>query len=292
MRRHRLTAFFLLAFAISWGIPGLFLLMSSVGAVDISVQRHSPLAYLFFWGPALSALVLVAVTQGRVGIAAFAGRMYQGRYKWRWWTSVVIGVPMLKLLAYALADDAVPPSVLASTLTAEVLLWTALTALIESPVAELGWRGYALPLLQRHMSGFVAALVLGALWALWYIPWLLPGTVMNWSPAGDSIPAIVRFFAGTIALSVILTVVFNGSEGCIPLIVVYRWLTNPPHPWELGTHIAYVDTVITLTAAVILVFAVRRRYLARVNRWTAVTPGVADPEVVRAEGTHRLRFRV
>jgi uncharacterized protein len=276
MRRHRLTAFFILAFVISWGIPGLLLLMSAVGAVEVSVQRHSHLAFLFFWGPALSAVIMIALTQRRAGLAAFMRGLYQGPFKWRWWTSVVIGVPLLKLLAYALADGVVPLDVLASTLTVDVLAWTALVALLESPVAELGWRGYALPLLQRHMSGLVAALVLGVIWAIWYIPWLLPGTVMNWSPGGDSIPAIVRFFAGAIALSVILTVVFNGSQGCVPLIVVFRWLTNPPHPWELGAHITYVDTVITLTTAAILIFAVRKRYLARANRWTTVTPDIDE----------------
>lgn len=290
MRRHPLTAFFVLAFAISWGIPGLFLLLSAVGAVEVSVQRYTPFAFLFFWGPALSAVVMIALTQRRAGLAAFARRLYQGPYKWRWWTAVVIGVPLLKLMAYALADDVVPPNVLASTLTANVLAWIALMALLESPVAEIGWRGYALPLLQRHMSGLVAGILLGVIWAIWYIPWLLPGTVMNWSPGGDSIPAIIRFFAGAIALSVILTVVFNGSNGCISLIAAFRWLTNPPHPWELGAHITYVDTVITLTTAAILIFAVRRRYLAHVNRWTVVTRDIDEHHEGSVSPSQRARF--
>ncbi len=277
MRRHRLTAFFLLTFGLSWGIPGLFLLASSIGAVTVPIERHSPLAFLFFWGPAISALLVIALTDGAVGLRGFVRRMYSGPYKWRWWLAVVTGIPLLKVLAYALADDAIPVDMLAATLSTDVLLSIGLLALLEGPVAELGWRGYALPLLQRHVTGLVAAIILGALWALWYMPWLLPGTVMNWSLGGDSIPAIVRFFAATIGLSVTITIVFNGSEGCIPLIVLFRWLTNPPHPWQPGTHISYVDSVITVTTAVILVFVLRSRYLSNNNRFTAVTATPQSP---------------
>lgn len=282
MREHRLIAFFLLAFGISWGIPGLLLLASHLGAATVSVGRHSALAFLFFWAPALSAVCIVTWTQGRAGLRAFLRRAVGGHFKWRWWMSVIIGVPFLKLLAYTLADDAIPFDVLRETLTTGALVSVALFALFETPIAELGWRGFALPLLQRHVNGLVAAIILGVVWSVWYMPWLLPGTAMNWSLGGDSIPAIVRFFAGAIALSVVMTVVFNGSEGSVPLMVLFRWLNNPPHPWDLGTHVAYVDTVVTITAAGILVFVLRHRYLSRTNCSTEVTPGL--PESVSRSG--------
>jgi uncharacterized protein len=276
MRRHRLIAFFVITFAISWGIPGLVLLASTLGVAAVSIDRHSPLSFLFFWAPALSAFLVIGWTQGRGGVRSFLRSIVRRRYKWRWWTSVVVGLPLLKLLAYALADDGIPIDVLASDLASGALVPIALLVLLESPVSEIGWRGFALPLLQRRLNGLIAAIVLGVIWSIWFMPWLLPGTVMNWSLGGDSIPAIVRFFAGAIALSIIMTVVFNGSEGSILLMVVFRWLNNPPHPWELGTHIAYVDTVITITTAVILVFILRRRYLSRTNRYTGVTPEDAE----------------
>ena len=276
MREHRLIAFFLIAFGISWSIPGVLLLASTMGAIEVSFARHSPLSVLFFCAPALSALIVIALTQGRAGLTAYLRHVFRGPYKWRWWTSVIIGVPLLKILAWLLAEDGIPFDVLTATLTADALFFAAALALVETPIGELGWRGFALPLLQRRVNGLVAALILGVIWAIWYMPWLLPGTVMNWSLGGDSIPAIVRFFAGAIALSVTMTVIFNGSSGSIPLMIIFRWLSNPPHPWELGTHISYVDTVITVTAAVILIFVVRKRYLSRSNRYMYVTPGLDD----------------
>jgi hypothetical protein len=277
MRQHRLIAFFLITFGLSWGVPGVLLLASRLGATAVSVDRHSPLSFLFFWAPMLSALIVISWTQGRSGLTAFLRHTLKGKFKWRWWTSVIIGVPLLKLLAYVLADDGMPFDMLASMFTSGTLASIALLALIETPVSELGWRGFALPMLQRRVTGLVAAIILGVVWAIWYMPWLLPGTIMNWSLGGDSIPAIVRFFAGAIALSVIMTVVFNGSEGSIPLMLLFRWLNNPPHPWELGAHISYVDAVITVTTAVILIFVLRRRYLSRRNLYMKVTPGAAWP---------------
>ncbi len=274
MRRHRLVAFFLISFALSWGIPGVLLLASASGAIDISIARHSPLSFLFFWTPALSALIVIGWTQGRHGIWLFLRRSIRGRFKWRWWAAVVVGIPLLKVLAYGLSEDSIPFDMQAAA-TGSALAYAGLLALLESPLSELGWRGFALPLMQRRMSGLLAAITLGAVWAVWYMPWLLPGTVMNWSLGGDSIPAIVRFFTGAIALSITMTVVFNGSEGSMPLMLLFRWLNSPPPHWELGTHVSYVDTVITITTAVVLIFVLRTRYLSRANLYRKVTPGAS-----------------
>ncbi len=266
-------------FALSWGIPGIILALSWItDAFEVSMDRFSPLYYLFFWAPTISALIVIAESQGRTGLRAYMHRVLQLRFKWRWWSAVIVGIPLLKLLAWGLADAPGSPALLDTTLPAHAMLLAALLAATAGPVGEVGWRGFALPLLQRRFSGLVAALIIGALWSLWYMPWLLPGTVMNWSLTGDSIPAVVRFFAGGIALSITATVIFNGTGGSIPLAFMFQWLNGYPHMWELGTHVSYVDTVITITSAVVLVFVLRRRYLSRSNLCTDVTPDATPPD--------------
>ena len=186
-------------------------------------------------------------------------------------------MPLLKLLAFAIAQDTDQSWTLVTTLPADVLLTATALSALEVPVSEFGWRGFALPLLQRHVNGLVASVFLGAIWSLWYVPWLLPGAVMTWSPAGDSIPSFVRFFAGSIALSITTTVLFNGGRGSVPLVILFQWLSNLPRAWELEAAISYIDTVIALTTAVVLIFVVRRRYLWHAGLVADVTPGVPDP---------------
>lgn len=275
MRQHRLVSFFVITFGLSWGMPALMIAASSLGAMTVTIGRHSLLSFLFFWAPALSAFLVVGITQGHTGVASFLRHSLTGHFRWRWWAAVAVGVPLLKLLAYTLAEDSMPFG-LSEFFTDSTLATAAVLALLESPVSEIGWRGFALPLLQRRVNGLIAGVVLGAAWAVWYLPWLLPGTVMNWSPSGDSIPAIVRYFGSAVALSITMTVVYNGSRGSIPLMFLLRWLNDPPLHGQLETHVFYIDTVITITTAVILIFILRKHYLSRSNRYTKVTPGVAS----------------
>jgi len=43
-------------------------------------------------------------------------------------------------------------------------------ALFLGPLEEFGWRGFALPVLQRKLSPFWAGLILGVIWAVWHLP--------------------------------------------------------------------------------------------------------------------------
>lgn len=277
MKKHRLLAFFLLTFAISWGVPGILLLLSAAtGAFEVSLERSSPLSYLVIWSPAISAFTVLAVTSGSAGLRAYLRRLLHVRFAWYWYAAVLAGIPLLKLLASVLAGASGQPGIVTPTVSLGAFMVAALLVASEGPFEEFGWRGFALPLLQRRFNGLVASLILGAVWSLWHVPAFFFQTVMTGSMAGEVLPALVRFFAGSIALTIIMTVIYNGSGGSIPLLFLFHWTENLPYPWEAQAGISYMNTVITMTVAIILVFTLRRRYLARRNLYTDVTPGIPD----------------
>jgi membrane protease YdiL (CAAX protease family) len=101
------------------------------------------------------------------------------------------------------------------------VLPTLAIALFLGPIEEFGWRGLALPLLQRRFTPFWAGLILGIIWAVWHIPaFLIGGTPQSaWSFA--------PYFAGIIAASVIIVwlnrrTMFQRSAGITDILMPER----------------------------------------------------------------------
>ncbi len=59
---------------------------------------------------------------------------------------------------------------------------------------EIGWRGYALPRLQKRHGSFQASMILGVLWGLWHIPMFI-ASGMQWTPA---LLMLVSFLPGNL----------------------------------------------------------------------------------------------
>jgi membrane protease YdiL (CAAX protease family) len=129
---------------------------------------------------------------------------------------------------------------------------------------EFGWRGLALPLLQRRFSPFWASLILGANWAIWHAP----AFVMSGTP--QSAWSFGPFFLGLIAVAVIMTPLFNASRGSLLIAILYHiQIMNPifpdAQPW---------DSYLFALAAVIVVF---------LNRQQMFQPGSGVTEVLNPE---------
>ena len=78
---------------------------------------------------------------------------------------------------------------------------------------ETGWRGYALPELQKRYSPLIASLVVGVFWAAWHMP------LMGVEFRADVIPA---FLLSVLAGSVVMAWLFNRANGgLLPLPLLH-----------------------------------------------------------------------
>lgn len=261
MKIRTLIPYLLITFGLTWGLALLLMLFyDPIVAIFGEVSPGNPLFILAVYSPAIAGVGLVLWHYGLRGLASFLRRLTLWRMPAGWWLFLILGLPAVFFLGAALngVRFEFPFSPWYDALPALAL------ALFIGPIEEFGWRGVALPLLQRKFAPFWAGLILGIIWAIWHIPsFLIGGTPQSaWS--------IVPFFAGLIALSVILTPLFNAARGSLLVAALFHFQLNNPiwpdaQPW---------DSVLFVAAAAIIVWLNRRTLFdRRAGVTTVLLPG-------------------
>jgi len=210
IRRHRLAAFVTLSFVISWWAWPFY-------ELDIAPTPF------FACGPLVAALIVIGITEGAAGYRALGARMIRWRVGWQWWV-VALGLP-LAVLAVATAANVTlwgAPAPLLGSLAWGSLAFTFAARFIDpldGPLGEEpGWRGWALPELQRRQSALGAAVILGAIVSLWHLPLVSVGQL---APVGliatFGITLVYVWLFNHTGGSVLLTMVFHVSQGTVSL---------------------------------------------------------------------------
>ncbi len=215
-----LGTFFGLAFALTWGIAALLILFPEpVEAAFGPLGTTNPLFILAVYAPGLAGLFLVWRHFGLAGVGSFLRRLAMWRISPTWWGFLLLGVPALNYLGAAMTGTITDPFPFSPWYG--VLPALAITLAI-GPMEEFGWRGVALPLLQRRYAPLWAGSILGVIWILWHVPtFLLSGTPQSaW--------AFAPFFIGGVAISIIMTAAFNASRGSILIAVLFHFQINNP----------------------------------------------------------------
>ncbi len=216
--------FLLISFGLAWGILGLYIFLSErMEAVFGQLTGNHPLFFLAVYAPAIAAFTLVARSGGLAGLRGFLGRALLGRCSAAWYVFLIIGIPFIFIGGSAMRGNLFSEPFPFTSFQA--LLLALVLAAIKGPLEEFGWRGLALPLLQRKTAPIWAGLILGVIWGLWHFPaFLLGGTQQSeWS--------FMAFFVGCLAISVIVTALFNRSHGSILLSALFHFqLMNPIFP--------------------------------------------------------------
>ena len=261
IRTALLWHFLLLAFGLAWAIIGLFVFATDWVVANFGeLSGRHPLFILAVYAPAIAALSLVGVHTGLRGIRCFLSRLLLWRASRWWYGFLILGFPLISFVGAAIKGNV--GSAPMFTETVPTLLPMIGFMLILGPVEEIGWRGFALPILQRHFVPFWAGLVLGTIWAVWHLPaFFLSGTPQSaWG--------FMPFFAGSVACSVVLTPLFNQARGSILLAMLFHFQMNNP----LWPDAQPYDMYVYVAAAVIVVWLNRQWLFSKSNAVTEVVP--------------------
>lgn len=255
----------MIAFAISWAI---WLSMAVAGLrvhQGVGLPTHVP----GLFGPFVAAFVMSAILRGRTGVRDLLGRMVRWRV-----------APVWHLVAFSpLAFFAVAAVIMAvigrgwpdlgelgrfSGLPAvgAFAMWFLLLGM--GFAEETGWRGFAVPELERTRSMLSTALIVGVFWALWHVPSML--VIQNYRELGR--PQILPgFLIGILAGSIFLTWLFDASGGSVLIVALWHATYNLVAGTAAahGLDAAIVSTAIMIWAIVIVVRELRRSRGSRVG---------------------------
>lgn len=251
-RKPGLGIFFTLTFALTWGIAAVLILApDAVERTFGPIGLSNPLYLLAVYAPAISGLVVASIRLGRSGMRGYFARLRMIRMPVSNWLFLVVGIPAIVYAGAALSGTAGDSPVFSPWHTAIPALLASM--FLAGTWEELGWRGVALPLLQRRFTPLTSGLLVGLVWGLWHLPaFALSGTVQSaWS--------FGPYLAGIVALSVIMTWIFNSSNGSI----LVAWLIHFQAMNPLFTDGQPWDSLMYVIAAVIVVIVNRKSMLRR-----------------------------
>ncbi len=206
LQRHRLPAFFALAFAISWCSWPLY-------AAGLMPQfEFLPI------GPLVAALIIIGLAEGRAGFRVWGRRLIRWRVGWVWY-AVALLLPAMMALLTGFANMALgaPAPGLAEVTWSGLLAVFAVRLVnpLDGPLGEEpGFRGYAVPLLQARWTPLRSAALLGVVVSLWHLPLVLFGQLsLIGLPTTFVITFLYVWLFNRTGGSVLLTYLFHNSQG-------------------------------------------------------------------------------
>ena len=218
IRRHPLVSYFVLAYGIMW------LAISPMVADALEIASVPDVLSLISFilssllGPTVAAFWVTGVLEGKAGMRILLRRTFQFRAGWQWYLVVLFVPLMIWFGAYSFLYSGAPliglisnPSLLISIFLPNVLIGLLIPSIGEEP----GWRGFALPRLQKLYGPVLGTLILGTLHGIWHLPALL-------TPMFDpfTISGFIEFVLTAIAASFLYTWVFNKTGGNVWIAIV------------------------------------------------------------------------
>jgi uncharacterized protein len=221
--RNALAIFLIFAFLFSWLVE--FLLIA-IRNRWLEISLPMGLHYLASFGPMLSAILVTWLADGHRGLAELWARIT----KWKANKNMVIfsllspfAFYLVGLLVNFIITSEWPDFSLLGQVNylpnlglVAILLWLATFGFGE----EIGWRGFALPRLQKNHDALTSAFILGLIWITWHVPaFFYNETYTEMSPF-----LLFGMSIGILLGSVMLTWLYNSTGGSIFFVAIWHGL--------------------------------------------------------------------
>jgi membrane protease YdiL (CAAX protease family) len=253
--RYALLEFFALTFIITWGLVLIFFrypfhFLLRFGPIFLDQPFYRLIWHLCVYAPAISAFIVITRRHGFAGLWSYFRRVLRWKIHIKWYLIVLVGFPIFyaidKAIFVAVGGSASPYPVDPWYLVIIPALFSVITN--PAPVEEFGWRGFALPLLQRRFSALGSSLILGTIWGFWHFPAFLligPPYTLNLFPL---------YLIQAISLTIIMTALYNATGGNVLIAFLFHWQIHDPFQVDAFPDDLYVLTPMLVVAALAAIF--------------------------------------
>lgn len=219
-RTHNFLLFILLAYGQIWVLYGVEQLFD----IPFSMNPRHLGGVLFVYGaaiPSISAIISTLITEKREGLRSLFRRSFQ----WRFSSILYLTAFLIPFIVCALSTMAAvsfmgakfPEKWFSPVFGIGFLIFF----LIHNGIGEeIGWRGFALDVLQHRLGSLGGNFCLGVIWATWHLPlFFLKGSFQY----GDSIIIYVYLLT---CWSIIIGMLVNKSKGSILPAILFHEAAN------------------------------------------------------------------
>lgn len=178
---------------------------------------------------AVVAFILSGVLSPRQGVRDLLHSLdpRESPVRWYWWAIAAGIYPFVFILGNATSSlVGIPvPGPLASGpwyfMLLDILIMSIYFLFGGGGLEEPGWRGFALPLLQKRFSPLVSSLILSVIWTFWHLPIL-------WTAIAQSGPLLLVIYLLTVTapFAILFTALFNRTRGSLPIVILLHTSIN------------------------------------------------------------------
>jgi membrane protease YdiL (CAAX protease family) len=243
-----LVAFFVLTFAITWGLGAFVMLLPNLSeALFGKLSAASPVFILAVAGPTIAASILTFVRDGWSGLRSLYAHWTKWGFGLQWYALLFIAIPLINYLISRVAGHGPVPNL--NTLPS--LLGFLILQFILGPLGEeLGWHGFAFPRLLKRYNPLTASLIFGIIWGVWH----LPAFFLSGLPQSDL--GIPVFLVRATFLAILAAWIFLRTGRNVPSMVLFHFMINVSLDMFGVPQLPLM--VVTMVAAVLVIVLDRR----------------------------------
>jgi membrane protease YdiL (CAAX protease family) len=228
VKRHPVVAFYILAFAISWG--GILSVIGGPGNVPGTPEQVGnlflPVMLAWFAGPSVASIVLTGLVYGRAGYRDLLARLLRWRVSLRWYAVSLLAAPIVSVaLALALTPrfpELLPNIMATNDRVAVVMMGIAYGIIGGGFLEELGWTGFTAPRLLPRYRVLRTGLIVGVLWGAYHFSVIYRAG----NPSG-LVPLVIlaaQLFAWMPAVRVLMVWVYDRTESLLVIMLMHASL--------------------------------------------------------------------